>query len=192
DVEDDDEEYYRDVNINLEGRNIQMTDVHITLVLEDTHVTLTPVNPDGQQQSLSVSSQFVTSMFNPSLDAGIDSIIESIPRVDVPVTTIVVSLLVTAPTLPPPYIPIMSQVQQAPTTAPSTSLPDLLNFGSLFGFDHHLKTLEANFFELMQTNQFAEAVSSILEIVDRYIDHWMNEAVKVADQLQSDWLQDEA
>nr|GFD14316.1 hypothetical protein [Tanacetum cinerariifolium] len=138
-AEDDDEELYRDVNINLEGRDVQMTDVRITQVLEDTHVTLTPVNPDVQQQS-------------------IDSLFDSTPRVDVPVTTTVVPLLVTAPTLPPLSIPIMSQVQQAttptPTTAPSTSLQDLPNFGSLFGFEHRLKTLEANFSEFMQTNQF--------------------------------------
>nr|GEZ45753.1 hypothetical protein [Tanacetum cinerariifolium] len=51
DAEDDDDELYRDVNINLEGRDIQMTDVHTTQVLEDTHVTLTLVNPDVQQQS---------------------------------------------------------------------------------------------------------------------------------------------
>nr|GEU69699.1 integrase, catalytic region, zinc finger, CCHC-type, peptidase aspartic, catalytic [Tanacetum cinerariifolium] len=162
DAEDDDEELYKDVNINLEGRDVQMTDVHTTQVLEDTHVTL--IRPD----------------------AGIDSIFESTPWVDVPVTTTVVPLLVTAPTLPPP---IMSQVKQAPTptptTAPSTSLQDLLNIGSLFGFDHRLKTLEANFFEFMQTNQFARSVSSILEIVDRYINHRINEAVKVAVQLQS-------
>nr|GFD57567.1 hypothetical protein [Tanacetum cinerariifolium] len=49
DTEDDDEELYRDVNINLEGRDVQMADVHTTQVLEDTHVTLTPVNPNGQQ-----------------------------------------------------------------------------------------------------------------------------------------------
>nr|GFD11122.1 hypothetical protein [Tanacetum cinerariifolium] len=71
DAEDDDEELYRDVNINLKGRDIEMTDVHTTQVLEDTHVTLTPVNPDGQQHILSVSSQFVTSMFNPSPDAAV-------------------------------------------------------------------------------------------------------------------------
>nr|GEU77048.1 hypothetical protein [Tanacetum cinerariifolium] len=126
DVEDDDEELYRDVNINLEGRDVQMTDVHTTQVLEDTHVTLTPVNPDGQQQSSSVSSQFITSMLNPSPDTSIDSLFESTHRVDVPVMTIVVPLLVTALTLPPPSIHIISQVQQAPvpspTTAPSTSL----------------------------------------------------------------------
>nr|GEW48847.1 hypothetical protein [Tanacetum cinerariifolium] len=126
DAKDDDEELYRDVNINLEGRDVQMTDVH----------------------SSSVSSQFVTSKFNPSPDAGIDSLFESTPRVDVLVTTTVVPLLVTAPTLPPPSIPIMSQ--------------------------------------------FAEAFSSILGIVDRYIDHQMNEPIKLAVHIQSDRLRYEA
>nr|GEX04705.1 hypothetical protein [Tanacetum cinerariifolium] len=44
----------------------------------------------------------------------------------------------------------------------------------------------------MQTNQFAGAVSSILGIVQRYMDQRMNEAVKVAVQIQSDRLRDEA
>nr|GEU69804.1 hypothetical protein [Tanacetum cinerariifolium] len=74
----------------------------------------------------------------------------------------------------------------------STLLQDLPNFGSLFGFDHRLKTLEANFSEFIQTNQFARFVSSIPKIVQRYIDQWMNEAVKVAVQIQSDQLRDEA
>nr|GEX93532.1 hypothetical protein [Tanacetum cinerariifolium] len=87
------------------------------------------------------------------------------------------------------------EIQQAPlppTTAPSTLLQDLPNFGSLFGFDNRLKTLEANFSEFMKTNQFAGAVSSIPGIVQRYMDQWMNEAVKVAVQIQSDRLHDEA
>nr|GEV35504.1 hypothetical protein [Tanacetum cinerariifolium] len=100
--------------------------------------------------------------------------------VDVPVTNIVESLLLTAPNLPPPSIPIISQVQQAPAplpaTAPSTSQQDLPNFGSLFRFNHRLKALEANLSEFMQTNQFAEAVSFILGIVDKYLDHRRNEA----------------
>nr|GEV16049.1 retrovirus-related Pol polyprotein from transposon TNT 1-94 [Tanacetum cinerariifolium] len=89
--EDDGNKLYRDVNINLEGRDIQMEDVQTTQVIKDTHVTLTPVNPEGQQQSSSVSSRFVLNMLNPSLDTGIDSIfnlnIESTPQVDVLVTT---------------------------------------------------------------------------------------------------------
>nr|GEZ63272.1 hypothetical protein [Tanacetum cinerariifolium] len=104
-------------------------------------------------------------------------------------------LTLTAPTLPPSTIPTISQVPQAPTpptTAPSTFLQDLPNFGSLFRFDHRLKTLEANFSEFVQTNQFARAVSSILGIVERYMDQQMNEAIKVAIHIQSDRLRDEA
>nr|GEV10247.1 hypothetical protein [Tanacetum cinerariifolium] len=60
--EEDEDELYKDVNIN-QGRGFKTT-----LDVEDSHVTLTPVNHDGQQQSLSVSSQFVTSMLNTTLD----------------------------------------------------------------------------------------------------------------------------
>nr|GEV26781.1 hypothetical protein [Tanacetum cinerariifolium] len=48
DEEDEEDELYRDVNINL-GRGVQMADVYTTQQFEDSHVTLTPVNPDGQQ-----------------------------------------------------------------------------------------------------------------------------------------------
>nr|GEY43205.1 hypothetical protein [Tanacetum cinerariifolium] len=118
--EEEKDELYRDVNIN-QGKGIQAN-----LEVEDSHVTLTPVNPDGQQQSSSVSSQFVT------------------------------------------------------------------NFGSLFYFDDRLRSLEANFSEFRQTNQFDGAVSSIPGIVNHYMDQRMNEAVKVAVQIQSDHLRDEA
>nr|GEW36478.1 hypothetical protein [Tanacetum cinerariifolium] len=79
------------------------------------------VNPDGQQQSSSVSSQFVTSMLNPSPDAGIDSFFESTPQVDVQASTIIAPLTLTAPTLPHPTIPTISLVPQAPT--PQTTSP---------------------------------------------------------------------
>nr|GFD02154.1 hypothetical protein [Tanacetum cinerariifolium] len=44
----------------------------------------------------------------------------------------------------------------------------------------------------MKTNQFAGAVSSILGIIQRYMDQRMNEAVKVAVQIQSNRLRNEA
>nr|GEW48108.1 putative ribonuclease H-like domain-containing protein [Tanacetum cinerariifolium] len=164
---------------------VQMADVHTTQEFEDSHVTLTPVNPDGQQQSSSVSSQFVTSMLNPTPDAGTESIFETTSRMDVQAPTSVVPLPMSAPTLTPSTIATITTVQQAPTsptTAPSTLLQDLPNFGSLFRFDHRLKTLEANFYELMQMNQFAGAISSIPGIVQRYMDQRMNEAVKTIDE----------
>ncbi|GJZ05045.1 hypothetical protein Tco_0538320 [Tanacetum coccineum] len=66
-------ELYRNVNVNLEGRDTEMTDalrtiVQTTQVIEDTHVIITLVNPEGQQQSSSVSSGFVSNMLNPSPD----------------------------------------------------------------------------------------------------------------------------
>nr|GFC07116.1 hypothetical protein [Tanacetum cinerariifolium] len=48
DEEDEEDRLYRDVNINL-GRGVQMADVHTTQEFKDSHVTLTPVNPNGQQ-----------------------------------------------------------------------------------------------------------------------------------------------
>nr|GEY35832.1 hypothetical protein [Tanacetum cinerariifolium] len=172
DEEDDADKLYRDVNINLEGRSVQMADDHTTQEFEDSHVTLTPVNPDG-----------------------IESIFETTSQMDVQPQTTVAPLPLSEPTLTPLTISTVTTVQKAPTpptTAPSTLLQNLPNFGSLFGFDHRLKTLEDNFSEFVQTNQFAGAVSSILGIVQSYMDQRMNEAVKVAVQIQSDRLCDEA
>nr|GFD23342.1 hypothetical protein [Tanacetum cinerariifolium] len=63
--EEDADELYRDVNIN-QGRGLQ-----VTQNVEDTHVTLTPVIPDGPQESSSMSS-FVSSMLNPISDVGVE------------------------------------------------------------------------------------------------------------------------
>ncbi|GKA73793.1 hypothetical protein Tco_0780095 [Tanacetum coccineum] len=200
--EDEGNELYRDLNVNLEGRDVEMTDdqptnVQTTQVTEDTHVIITLVIPEGQQQSSSVSSGFVSNMLNPRPDTGIDSIFntEAASLVDVPVTTIAELPLMFATTLPLPPTPLITHMQQTPfpilTTAPSTSLQDLLNFGSLFGFDQRLKTLETEFSEFKQTNQFAETVSSIPGIVDAYLANKMHEAVKTDVQLQSERLRDE-
>nr|GEX19850.1 hypothetical protein [Tanacetum cinerariifolium] len=146
-------------------------------------------------QSSSVSSQFVTSMLNPKPDAGMESIFETTSQMDAQTPTSVAPLPMSAPTLTSSTIATITTTQQAPTlptTAPSTLLQDLPNFGSLFGFDNRLKTLEANFSRFMQTNQFAGAVSAIPGIVQRYMDQWMNEAVQVSIQIQSDRLRDEA
>nr|GFC79983.1 hypothetical protein [Tanacetum cinerariifolium] len=45
DEEDDEDKLYGDVNINLKGRVVQMADVHTTQEFENSHVTLTLVNP---------------------------------------------------------------------------------------------------------------------------------------------------
>ncbi|GJT19283.1 hypothetical protein Tco_0877989, partial [Tanacetum coccineum] len=55
-----------------------------------------------------------------------------------------------------------------------------------------LKALEDNFSELRQTNQYAEALSSIPSIVDQYLANKMQEAVDVAVQLKYDRIREES
>ncbi|GKG18746.1 hypothetical protein Tco_0373044, partial [Tanacetum coccineum] len=117
-------------------------------------------NPEGQQQISSVSSGFVSSMLNPRPDTGIDLIFtlntKATSLVDVPVTTIAELPLMSAKTLPLPPTPLITHMQQTPVPTPTTvlssSMQDLPNFSSLFGFDHRLKTLEIDFFEFKKMN----------------------------------------
>ncbi|GJZ45193.1 hypothetical protein Tco_0592789 [Tanacetum coccineum] len=172
-------ELYRDVNINLEGRDTKMADAN---------------------QSSSVSSGFISNILNPNPDIGIDSILnlntESTSLVDVPVTTNAEMPPSSVTTLPLPPISIIQPLQQTPVPTPtivlSTSLQNLPTFGYLFKFKDREKSLEDNFSEFKQTNPFAKAVSLVPGIVDMYLANKMNEAVKAVVQLQSDRLTEEA
>ncbi|GJV61113.1 hypothetical protein Tco_1467213 [Tanacetum coccineum] len=182
-----------DVNVNLERRDTEMTDalqtnVQGTQVIEDTHVIITVVTPEVQQQSSFVSSGFISNMLNPNLDTCIDSILnlntESTSLVYVPVTTNVKMPPLSVTTPFPPPIPLIQTLQQTPVPIPiiipSSSQQNLPTFGSLFKFEDRVKSLEDDFSEFKQINLFAEAVSLILDIVDKYLANQMNEAVKAA------------
>ncbi|GJS17120.1 hypothetical protein Tco_0411592 [Tanacetum coccineum] len=171
--EDQGTEAVEDTKTDLDGRDEVMTDVILPQVqatqeIEDTHVTLTPVNPDGQQQSSSVSSGFVSNMLNPNQDTGVDDIFgqhtEATSLIDTPVTAIMEPSFTAQINRPPTPYPLDIQTQQPPIMTPATTTSSLLqnlpNFASLFGFDYRLKALEDNFSELRQTNQYAEALSS--------------------------------
>ncbi|GJU13983.1 uncharacterized mitochondrial protein-like protein [Tanacetum coccineum] len=196
-VKDQGNEADRDTNANLEGRDDEKTDVvlpHVqeTQEIEDTHVTLTLVNPDGQQQSPSVSSGFVSNMRNPNQDTGVDAIFghnaEATSLIDIPVTTIAEPSFFVPTNYPPTPTPLFIQLQQppilTPATTPSSSLQNLPDFGSLFGFDNRQKALEDNFSEFKKTNQYTEALSSIPGIIDQYqqfldlIDEEMKKVIK--------------
>nr|GEX81824.1 hypothetical protein [Tanacetum cinerariifolium] len=131
--EDEEDELYKDININ-QGRGIQAN-----LEVEDSHVSLTLVNLDGQQHSSSVSSQFATSMLNPTHDVGIS-------QLDVQTPTSVAPLPMTAPTMTPSTISTITTTSQAPilpTTVPSNINQNLKNFGSLFRFDDRMRIKQA-------------------------------------------------
>nr|GEX80364.1 hypothetical protein [Tanacetum cinerariifolium] len=86
DEEEEENELYRDVNIN-QGRGLQGT-----LEVEDTHVTLTPVKLDGME-----------------------SIFETTSRIDVQTHTSVAPLPITTPTMTSSTIATTTQTSQAPT-----------------------------------------------------------------------------
>ncbi|GJX22246.1 retrovirus-related pol polyprotein from transposon TNT 1-94, partial [Tanacetum coccineum] len=151
-VEDQGNEVDKDTYANLKGRDEVMTDVILPQVqatqeIEDTHVTLTPVNPDGQQQSSSVSSGFVYNMLNPNQDTGVDAIFrqqaEATSLIEIPVTTIAEPSFFVPTNLPPTSNPLFIRLQQPPILTPATtlssSLQNLPDFGSFFGFDYRLK-----------------------------------------------------
>nr|GEU91209.1 hypothetical protein [Tanacetum cinerariifolium] len=124
-------ELYNDVNINLEGRDTEMTDallanVQATQVIEDTYVIMTYVTPEVQQQSSSVSSGFISNMLNPTPDVSIDFILnlntESTSLVDVPVTTNDDIPPSSVTTLPPLPIPLIHPLQQTSVFTPTIAL----------------------------------------------------------------------
>nr|GFB09911.1 hypothetical protein [Tanacetum cinerariifolium] len=177
--EEEADELYHDVDIN-QGRRLQ-----VSQDIEDSHVTLTPVQPDGQQESSSVSS-FVTSMLNPISDAGLESIFTTASSPIAPIQT-------STPIMTPSTVATITTSSEAPippTTIPSAVLENLLTFDSVFRFENRVKSLEVNFSEFMQTNQFAEAVSKIPGIVHQYMTQQMTEAVREPVQIQTDRLQD--
>nr|GEY00487.1 hypothetical protein [Tanacetum cinerariifolium] len=148
--EEEADELYRDVNIN-QGRGLQ-----VSQDIEDSHVTLTSVHSDGQQESSSTSS-FVTSLLNPIIDPGMESIFmtasSSVAPLPSPTSIMTPSIITTTTTA--------SQLPIPPTPIPSEVLQNLLTFESVFHFEDRVKSLDVNFLEFMRTNQSPEAVSNI-------------------------------
>ncbi|GJU75756.1 hypothetical protein Tco_1272826 [Tanacetum coccineum] len=142
-----------------------------------------------QQQSSSVSSDLVSKFINPSPDKGIDSILN--PNAIVSITP---SFSTVIPQTPIPIIQPQQQTHDSTTTTTIsiTTVPEIPNFASLFGFERSVSLLEIELSELKQINQFAEAVASIPGIVDNYLTSKMKDEVNVDLQLKSNKLREEA
>nr|GEW03440.1 hypothetical protein [Tanacetum cinerariifolium] len=185
-----------DEDENQEGDDeIKKENVQANQVMEDTHVILSTAPPAVQHQSSSVSSDLVSKFINPSPNTGIDSILS--PNIQFK-TVVNVTVFVTTETpsydttIPQPPIPNIQHLQQTPEsttkTIPTTSLPDIPNFASLFQFDQRVSRLETELFEFRQTNQFAEAISLISGIIDSYLAFKMKGAVDVIEKYVTESL----
>nr|GEY89589.1 hypothetical protein [Tanacetum cinerariifolium] len=121
-------------------------------------VLIQSLEPLKTQESSSVSSQFVTSVLNPTSDAGMQSIFMTASSLVAPLQTS--TTIMTPSTIA--TITTISHAPIPPTTIPSEVLQNLPTFDSVFRFKDRLKSLEADFLEYIQTNPFAKAVSNIL------------------------------
>ncbi|GJV18691.1 retrovirus-related pol polyprotein from transposon TNT 1-94 [Tanacetum coccineum] len=165
------------------------------VVVKDTNTDL-----DERDESSSVSSGFVSNMLNPNQDTGVDDIFgqhtKATSLIDTPVTAIMEPSFIAQTNRHLTPYPFIIQTQHppilTPTTTTSSSLQNLPDFGSLFGFDYRLKALEDNLLELRQTNQYAKALSSIPGTVDQYLANKMQEAVDIAVQLKYDRIREES
>ncbi|GJU23396.1 retrovirus-related pol polyprotein from transposon TNT 1-94 [Tanacetum coccineum] len=198
--QDEEDDLYRDVNVNLERSDTKMTDAQAKKDIEDAHVTLTAEPLVVQQQSSSVSSDLVSKFINPSPDIGIGPVlnqnIQPHTLVNLP-ASFAAETPSSDTTIPQPPIPNTLPLQQTSnstttTTIPTMTLPDIPNFASLFWFEQRVSALETKMSEFKQTNQFVEAVSLISGIVDNYIASKMKETVDMAVQLQTNKLREEA
>nr|GEU56044.1 putative reverse transcriptase domain-containing protein [Tanacetum cinerariifolium] len=158
---------------------------------EDAHVTLTHVldtqKTGGLTQSSSVSSNFISKLQN--LDNLADNEIASLMDTSTHHATTILEITssFTTPTpLPPPFFNPLSQ-QATPTSNPTTLetttlLLALLDFASIFNFNERVINLEKDLSVIKQVDQYAQALSSIPAIVDRYIDNKLEKAINKAIQ----------
>nr|GFA34132.1 hypothetical protein [Tanacetum cinerariifolium] len=105
-------------------------------------------------------------------------------------SSLVAPLQTSIPIMTPSTIATITTISHAPIppmTIPSEVLQNLPTFDSAFCFEDRLKSLEANFFEYIQTNPFAEAVSNISSIVHQYMNQQMTESARriIKEQVKS-------
>nr|GFA00826.1 hypothetical protein [Tanacetum cinerariifolium] len=162
------------------GRGVQMADVHTTQEFEDSHVTLTPVNLDGQQQSSSVSSQFLTSMLNLTPDARNESIFETTSQMDVQTPISVAPLPVSASTLAPLTITtITTRMNEAVKVAIQIQADRLCNEAQAEN-DEFLKTIDENMQKIIKEQvkeQVKVQVSKILPKIKQTVNEQLEAEV---------------
>nr|GEY23176.1 hypothetical protein [Tanacetum cinerariifolium] len=159
-------ELYDDVNMNLGNKDTEMT-------YADQGGLEQQNDQSGFEQEKEDSHVTLTLVLDTQKTGGIPKITSSF----------------TTPTpLPPLFFNPLSQ-QATPTLTPtasesttSPSLPALPDFTSVFKFNEKVTNLEKDLSEIKQVDKYAQALSSITAIVDRYMDNKLKEAINKAIQ----------
>ncbi|GKE40889.1 hypothetical protein Tco_1464294 [Tanacetum coccineum] len=113
-------------------------------------------------------------------------------------TLVTVPITVIPTTIPlPPYFfnPLPQKTTPTPTPTTSketTSFLALPDFSSVFKFNDRVTKLETDLSEMKQVDQYAQAISSIPAIVDRYINNKLGEVIHKAIQSHNAECREEA
>ncbi|GJV70162.1 hypothetical protein Tco_1485671 [Tanacetum coccineum] len=207
DDEDDEvtKELYEDVNVNLGNENTEMTNADqgasdhqnvsqqlgFKQVDEDAHVTITPFDDtqkaDEPVQISSVSFDFTRKLLyleNPSpADNEIALLMETSARHATAVPENTSGFTITIHPPPPFFNPLQQEATPTPTPITSettTSLHALPDLSYVFKFNERVFNLEKDVSKIKQVDQYAQALSSIPTIVDRYMDNKLGEAINKA------------
>ncbi|GKA17466.1 hypothetical protein Tco_0697303 [Tanacetum coccineum] len=190
---DDGEELYKDVNVNLRKKDVEMTDADQSEAdqhnvskeygfeqeEEDAHVTLTAVH-DTQKTKGPMQSSFVFSDFIEKLQN-----LKNVYLVDNEIASLMdTTVYHEEPSATPTPTPTTSKA--------TTSFHALLDFSSVFKFNDRVTKLETNLSEMKHVDQYAQALSSIPVIVDRYINNKLGEAIHKAIQSHNAECREEA
>nr|GEX57735.1 hypothetical protein [Tanacetum cinerariifolium] len=199
----EEEEKINDEEMIDEEEDDEVTKELFDQVEEDAHATLTPVldtqKADEPVQSSFVSSDFTSKLLNlenpSSADNGIASLLYTTTHHATTVPKVTSSFTTTIPPPPMFFNPLLQQATPTPTPITSeakTSFPSLMDLSYIFRFNDRVTNLEKDLSELKQVDQYAQAISLIPSIADRYMDNKLGEAIHKAIQLHNAECREEA
>ncbi|GJU42175.1 hypothetical protein Tco_1195132 [Tanacetum coccineum] len=161
----DDEEEYDELYKDVDERSYEQ-------VVDDAHVTITTTQKTEADNE-------VASMMNVKVCQEESSTLAP-PLLIVPVTAITETSTIAATPVPLITQPFSSILQMTtstpvPTTEPTTSsIPALLDFASLFGFDQRVSALEREISQVKQVDHSAQIPAQIPAIVDEHLNKYID------------------
>ncbi|GKA01607.1 hypothetical protein Tco_0674272, partial [Tanacetum coccineum] len=182
---DDGEELYKDVNVNLRQEDVEMTNADQGRA--DQHNVS---QESGFEQEEEDAHKLLNFENVSPVDNEIDSLMDTTVHTKEPSgqtsTLFTLPITVIPTTIPPPphfFNPLPQQTTPTPTPTTSkatTAVPALPDFASVFRFNDRVTNLERDLSEMKQVDHYAQSISLIPAIMDRYMDNKLGEAIHKA------------
>ncbi|GJU81102.1 hypothetical protein Tco_1283467 [Tanacetum coccineum] len=194
---DDGEELYKDVNVNLRKEDVEINDANQSGA-DQHNVSQESRFEQEEEDAHSYFTEKLLNFKNFSLaDNEIASLMDTTIRNEEPSsqtsTLFTIPITVFPTTIPPPphfFNPLPQQTTPTPTPTASevtTAFPALV-----FRFNDRVTNLERDLSEMKQVDRYAQAISSILAIVDCHMDNKLGEAIHKAIQSHNAECKEEA